>query len=446
MRKIVLVLWLLGMTFTLSAQTNGTLSWAYPSPTTPTNFSVSLFKTDTITTPLPWPLFLRTNNPATNKINVNFVSPAGFFYGNYAQTNYAVLTNATVSSNVVVSPIVTTSTNKLFNTITLAWDPSADPSVVGYKVYEGSASRNYTNSMSAGSATTFTISAPAKVPYYFAATAYDTNGIESDYSTEVMTNNFVVLSTTNYTTNIVYSTNYTYTTNSSTMLTNLALKLEINVPFKVQTNTYSYTNLAGITIRDNTTSTPYPSSITVSNVTGMVDKVTVILRGVAQTYLSDIDLMMSGPSNQTVILMSDVGANTSTTGLDFIFDDAAATSLWSNSIPTITNGTYRVSNFSESWRLTDTWPAPAPAQNITNKLSVFTSKNPNGVWSVWSVDDGPNDFGSIRSWELNIRVVNFNTNAPSGTRIGKRVKVELPPLPQIKTLKYGKEKAGTRTH
>jgi hypothetical protein len=69
--------------------------------------------------------------------------------------------------------------------ITLAWDPSPDPSVVGYKVYWGVATRNYTNSLSAGSATTLTISNLVVGPtYYFAATAYDTNGIESDYSVE----------------------------------------------------------------------------------------------------------------------------------------------------------------------------------------------------------------------------------------------------------------------
>jgi Bacterial Ig domain len=69
--------------------------------------------------------------------------------------------------------------------ITLAWDPSPDPSVIGYKVYWGVATRNYTNSLSAGSATTLTISNLAIGPtYYFAATAFDTNGIESDYSVE----------------------------------------------------------------------------------------------------------------------------------------------------------------------------------------------------------------------------------------------------------------------
>jgi len=70
--------------------------------------------------------------------------------------------------------------------ITLAWDPSPDPGVIGYKVYWGIATRNYTNSLSAGGATTLTVSnLVVGTPYYFAATAFDTNGIESDYSAEV---------------------------------------------------------------------------------------------------------------------------------------------------------------------------------------------------------------------------------------------------------------------
>ncbi len=82
----------------------------------------------------------------------------------------------------VLSPLTSLATPS----ITLAWDPSADPTVVGYKVYYGVASQNYTNSVSAGSATTLTVSnLTLGVTYYFAATAYDTNGIESDYSSEV---------------------------------------------------------------------------------------------------------------------------------------------------------------------------------------------------------------------------------------------------------------------
>jgi hypothetical protein len=69
--------------------------------------------------------------------------------------------------------------------ITLAWDPSPDPAVVGYNLYFGPASRTYTNMIQVGGANLATISnLVSGVPYYFAATSYDAAGLESDYSDE----------------------------------------------------------------------------------------------------------------------------------------------------------------------------------------------------------------------------------------------------------------------
>jgi len=72
-------------------------------------------------------------------------------------------------------------------TVTLAWDPSPSPGIASYKVYWGISNRFYTNSVSAGSATTLTVSNLASsATYYFAATAMDTNGVESDFSGEAI--------------------------------------------------------------------------------------------------------------------------------------------------------------------------------------------------------------------------------------------------------------------
>jgi hypothetical protein len=72
------------------------------------------------------------------------------------------------------------------SSVTLAWDQSPDPSVVGYNIYFGVASRTYTNMVSAGNATSVTINGLIEgVTYFFAATTYNAVGIESDYSTEI---------------------------------------------------------------------------------------------------------------------------------------------------------------------------------------------------------------------------------------------------------------------
>ena len=73
--------------------------------------------------------------------------------------------------------------------VTLAWDKSTDPTVAGYRVYYGTSSRSYPASIDVGNTTTFTVSnLPDGSILYFAATDYDTSGIESGYSNEVVYN------------------------------------------------------------------------------------------------------------------------------------------------------------------------------------------------------------------------------------------------------------------
>lgn len=89
------------------------------------------------------------------------------------------------------------------SSVTLAWDASPDSSIAGYRLYEGAASRTYTNVIDVGNATTVIVSnLVAGDTYYFAVTAYDTNALESDYSGEVIytvplpTNNAPIISLT----------------------------------------------------------------------------------------------------------------------------------------------------------------------------------------------------------------------------------------------------------
>ena len=74
----------------------------------------------------------------------------------------------------------------LQRSITLAWDPSTDPSVVGYRVYVGSACGVYTNVIDVGAATTVSVPGlTVGATYYFAVTAYNSLGVESPSSGEI---------------------------------------------------------------------------------------------------------------------------------------------------------------------------------------------------------------------------------------------------------------------
>ena len=68
----------------------------------------------------------------------------------------------------------------------LAWDPSPGTNIAGYNVHYGGASGTFTNVVDAGNTTNATISGLTEgARYYFAATAYDTADLESDFSDEI---------------------------------------------------------------------------------------------------------------------------------------------------------------------------------------------------------------------------------------------------------------------
>jgi Big-like domain-containing protein len=79
------------------------------------------------------------------------------------------------------------STNMLgARSLTLAWDPSPGPYVIGYMLYYGEASTLYTEALDVGNRTNATVLALAEGHrYYFAVSAYIASGLESDLSSEV---------------------------------------------------------------------------------------------------------------------------------------------------------------------------------------------------------------------------------------------------------------------
>ena len=69
--------------------------------------------------------------------------------------------------------------------IKLAWDPSPEPLVTGYRLYYGRSSGVYTVVVDAGNRTDYTVTGlDAGLTYYFTATAYTGTGDESTFSNE----------------------------------------------------------------------------------------------------------------------------------------------------------------------------------------------------------------------------------------------------------------------
>jgi hypothetical protein len=77
-------------------------------------------------------------------------------------------------------------TNTNAGDVNVTWKPNHEEDLAGYKIYQGTASGNYTHSTDAGNVTSFTLTGLAdNVQYFFTLTAYDTAGNESAYSAEI---------------------------------------------------------------------------------------------------------------------------------------------------------------------------------------------------------------------------------------------------------------------
>jgi hypothetical protein len=71
--------------------------------------------------------------------------------------------------------------------VNLAWDASVSPNIAGYKVYVGTVTRTYGAPIVIGNQTTYTVTGLGPGTYYFAVTAFNAAGDESDFSNEVNT-------------------------------------------------------------------------------------------------------------------------------------------------------------------------------------------------------------------------------------------------------------------
>jgi glucan-binding YG repeat protein len=174
---------------------------------------------------------------------------------------------------------------------------------------------------------------------------------------------------------------------------------------------YTFTNSTNINVPaslsvPNGMASPYPSTINVSDVLTPVVTIKVTLHSFSHTEPDDVDLLLVGPSGQSFILMSDVGANFAVTNQTLTFDDAAPTQLLDAGV--IVSGSYKPTNF-ESFSDFFTAPAPggsyqSPAPSGTATLtSVFAGTNPNGAWHLYAFNDVVGFGGSINGgWSLSI--------------------------------------------
>jgi hypothetical protein len=116
-----------------------------------------------------------------------------------------------------------------------------------------------------------------------------------------------------------------------------------------------------------------------------------------------MDILLVGPNGQAIKLMSDAGGDFALNNITVTFDPSASTQV--PDAGPITNGSYVPFDYVAG----DTFPFPAPSANITS-LTNFNDASPNGIWSLYVVDDSREDAGAITGgWSLSL---GLNLNRP----------------------------------
>ena len=189
---------------------------------------------------------------------------------------------------------------------------------------------------------------------------------------------------------------------------------------KTISNTSSIANTGGPTNGLVQGGNPFPSAITVSGITGTVEKVTVQLNGLSSDCSNQLILLLVGPQGQKMVLMNAVGGNLLSCNLanniDLTLDDGAPTALPSSTA--LTGGTFQPADYSA---IDPLMPSPAPGAPYSDPqsagtatfASVFNGSDPNGTWNLY-VANGHSDSGHIAGgWSLTITPQQtFSNSAP----------------------------------
>jgi len=177
----------------------------------------------------------------------------------------------------------------------------------------------------------------------------------------------------------------------------------VSFVFTLGLNVNTFANTGGAAINDRGPASPYPMTNIVSGLAGLITKVTVTVANISHTFPDDIDMLLVGPTGAKAMLMSDAGSSSSSanpiSNVTIKFDDAAATSIPDSN--QIVSATYRPANWFGVGSA-DFFPGvPGPYTN--SSLSIFSNTPPNGVWSLYVVDDETGDVGNIAGgWSLGI--------------------------------------------
>jgi subtilisin-like proprotein convertase family protein len=158
---------------------------------------------------------------------------------------------------------------------------------------------------------------------------------------------------------------------------------------------------------------PYPSEKTFNTPDGQViDDLNLNINGFNHSFPRDVDMMLQGPTGETVMVMSDeCSGDDIADSRPFTFDDEAPLGLTSD--PASCNGPTVITKPSDRDDVPENgpenMPAPAPPRPYGSTMSVFDGL-PGGTFRLFINDATTGDTGFISGWN-----VTMTTRPPAAT-------------------------------
>lgn len=188
-------------------------------------------------------------------------------------------------------------------------------------------------------------------------------------------------------------------------------------------------NPAPITINDSSVATPFPSRVQIAGANGTVIEASVKLNGFTHTFPADTRFLLVSPTGRASIIMAGAGGGTPVSNLVVTLTDFA-----SGQVP---SGNFVSGLYLPTVNRTTDFPFPAPEGPYGTTFSNFVGDDPNGIWSLYVLDDFAPDVGIISGgWELTLLV---STSPRLGTAVALEGNTALVGAPRANSL------AGTAT-
>ncbi len=182
------------------------------------------------------------------------------------------------------------------------------------------------------------------------------------------------------------------------------------VPAGAMTTTLAPANSRYIHIPWGGQAAPYPSTLYLGSVPGLIRALTVTLHDLNHTYPADLIVLLVGPDDRSVVLMANAGGGVDVSGVTVTFNDTGVSLPISGAITSTL--TYRPTNYGLAGQL----PTPAPEEPYGGSLSTFYGRSPNGAWRLYVYDTVHSDGGSIAGgWSLQLVAVTTDTATLSDT-------------------------------